>query len=101
MFVLRTGQRGKGHKMELYIENKSLGFVRRAYEVITENTKATVYRAVVFNRGAFFKPAAQRFLKKKGIYDIEYVLFGTAALRPAMRLLNRGISCLHKRAEQN
>ena len=76
--------------MELYIENKSIGFVRRAYQKVTENTKATVYRAIVFNRGAFFKPAAQHFFKKKGVYDIEYVLFGTAALRPAMKRLNRG-----------
>ena len=75
--------------MELYIENKSIRFIKRAYKRVTENTKATVYRAVIFNRGSFFKSAAFRFFKKKGIYDIEYVLFGTAALRRAITGLNR------------
>jgi hypothetical protein len=75
--------------MELYIENRSIRFIKRAYKRVTENTKATVYRVVIFNRGAFFKSAAFRFFKKKGIYDIEYVLFGTAALRRAITYLNR------------
>lgn len=75
--------------MELYIENKSLGFVKRAYQKVAENTKETVYRVVLFNRSAFFKSAARRFFKKKSIYDIEYVLFDTAALRRAIPVLNR------------
>jgi radical SAM protein with 4Fe4S-binding SPASM domain len=75
--------------MELYIENKSIGFVKRAYQKVTENTKSTVYRVVLFNRGPFFKPVAFRFFKRKGIYDIEYVLFGTTALSRALTLLNR------------
>jgi hypothetical protein len=74
--------------MEFYIDNRSLAFVKRAYRRVTENTKATVYRAVLFNKGPFFKTAAFRFFRKKGVSDIEYVVFCTAPIRRAIALLN-------------
>ena len=75
--------------MELYIENRSKSFIKQAYRRISENTNATIYRVVIFNRCSIFKSSAYHFFKKKGVYDIEYVVFGTAALRRAITLLNR------------
>ena len=76
--------------MDFYIDNRSGAFVQRAYRSITEHTKATVVRAILFNRGAF-RYGAMRFLRKKGVYDIEYVIYGTRALRRAIFQLNRKV----------
>ena len=75
--------------MELYIENSSIGAVKKAYYQVSENIKKTVTRAVVINRGTFLKTAAYRFFWRKGVSELEYVIFHTASLGRAIALLNR------------
>ena len=74
--------------MELYIDNVSFGFTKKAYERIVENTEKTVFRAVIISKGTL-KRGARRFFLKKRIYDIEYILYGTSQLKKALKLFNR------------
>ena len=75
--------------MNLYIENKSPSFVKKAFETVVENTKKTVFKGVAVNRKTRFDSRTYRFFRKRMVYDIEYVIFHSRALRRGIRFLNK------------
>ena len=74
--------------MDLYVDNASFGFTKKVYETVKKNTGKSIFRAVIFSRGALGNGAYKLFRKKK-VYDIELVIYGTAHLKKAIRLHNR------------
>ena len=75
--------------MNLYIENKSPSFVATAFERVVTNTKKTVEKGIAVNRRPRFDSRTYHFFRKRQVYDIEYVIFHTRALRRAVKFLNR------------
>ena len=75
--------------MNIYVENKSFNFVKKAYSAISSNSKKEIYKAFIINYKGGFSSKAYRFFRRKKIYDIEYVLFGVRGLNKAIKYLNR------------
>lgn len=73
--------------MNFYVENKSFSFVKKAYNAVVKNTNKTVFKAFVINYKGGFNKRQYKFFKKKGIYDVEYVISGVRGLRAAVKYL--------------
>ena len=74
--------------MNFYVEYKSQSSLKKAYEDVVANTGKTVYKAFLIQHDGKFSKKPYHYFRKKRIYDIEYVLFGTRGLKRAMAYLN-------------
>lgn len=74
--------------MNFYVENKSYSFVKKSLNSVSKNVKKEVKKGFVINYKGGFSKVTYRFLKRKNIYDIEYVLKGLKGLRKAVKCLN-------------
>ncbi len=74
--------------MNFYVENKSLLFVKKAFEAVQKNTKEEINKGFIINYKGGFSKKTYNFFKKKTIYDVEYVMKGVKGLKKALRCLN-------------
>ena len=75
--------------MNVYIENKSLPFFKKAFNAVEQNVKKDVLKVFVIEYKGRFSSKAYRFSKKQGVHNVEYVLYGEKRIARAVRYLNR------------
>jgi radical SAM protein with 4Fe4S-binding SPASM domain len=76
--------------MNLYIENKSFFFVKKAINAVENAIKKDIHKLTVINyNGGFTFKAAHYARRKHQIYDIEYIIYGEKGLHNAIRRLNK------------
>jgi radical SAM protein with 4Fe4S-binding SPASM domain len=61
-----------------------------AYKSVVENTKKEANKVYVINYKGGFSKRPRLFLKKNGIYEVEYVIYGERGLNKAIKYLNLG-----------
>ena len=74
--------------MDLYVDNSSYGFTRKAYERVKENTGKSIFRAVIISKDSL-RSGSYKLFRKKKIADIELIIYGTAHLKKAIKLHKR------------
>ena len=76
--------------MNLYIENKSFSFLKKAFTAVKNNIKKDIYKLTVINyKGGFSFKAAHYARRRHQTYDIEYVIHGEKGLCKAIKRLNK------------
>jgi radical SAM protein with 4Fe4S-binding SPASM domain len=76
--------------MNLYVENKSFSFIKKAVRTVKENTGKDIFKLfVICNKGGFSGKACRFARKRQKIYDVEYVIYGEKGLGSALKYLNK------------
>lgn len=74
--------------MNIYIEYKNYSFFKKAYEYVVGNSEKEVNKAYIINYKGGFVKKPRIYLKRNGIYDVEYVIYGVKGLNRAIKYLN-------------
>ena len=75
--------------MNLYVEDKSFLFFKKAFNAVQKNVNRDVQKVFVIEYKGGFSSAAYHFARKHGVYNVEYVLFGERGLARGIRYLHR------------
>ena len=76
--------------MNLYIENKSFAFFKKACHTVEKNTERDICKLYIVTFNGAFPARENRYARKKlGVYDMEYIIYGEKHLDRAVKFLNR------------
>ena len=75
--------------MNLYVENRSPRFFRKAFAAVEQNVKRDVTKVFVVEYRGGFSSKPYRIAKKQGVHNVEYVIFGERGIARAIWSLNR------------
>lgn len=75
--------------MNLYIENKSYSFFKKAFVAVTKNVNKDADKVFIIEYKGRFSSPAYRFARRQGVYNIEHIIFGERGLARAVHYLNR------------
>ena len=75
--------------MNLYVENISPRFFRKAFAAVEQNVKRDVTKVFVVEYRGGFSSKPYRIAKKQGVRNVEYVIFGERGIARAIWYLNR------------
>ena len=80
----------RGSIMNLYVENKSFAFIKKAFKSIKENTGKDISKLFVIHyKGGFGRKVCHFARKRQKISDIECVICGEKGLGRALKHLNK------------